>query len=255
MEHPITFLNSKHNKLRGILSTQTDDPSKPIVLFVHGHSSDKNTKNFVRFAHIFNDNNIPSLRFDISGHGESEGIFQEVTVSQAVDDILSAIKFLKEKRYKKIGLIGSSFGGLASIIVASKISDLFCLALISPVSNYEEKYKLEGEQFLNDWKQKGIRSYQSGRKGELTLKYSFYEDAMRNDAYPAASKIKAPTLIVHGDNDDIVPLSQSVRFSELVPGSQLEIIHDADHTYTFPKHVDEMIAAISVFVIQKALET
>lgn len=254
MEYPTTFHNSKHNKLIGILSTPTEDLTKPIIIFVHGHSSDKNTKNFVRLTEIFNANHIPSLRFDISGHGESEGVFEEITVSQAVDDILSAIKFIKEKGYKKIGIIGSSFGGLASIIAASKTPELFCLVLKSPVSNYEEKYKLEGKHFLEDWEKKGVRSYQSGRKGKLKLNYSFYEDAVGNDGYKVSPHIKSPTLIVHGDQDTVVPVEQSINLARLIPGSRLEIIHDADHTYSFPRHADEMIAAISEFVIQKSIE-
>jgi enterochelin esterase-like enzyme len=46
---------------------------------------------------------------------------------------------LKKLGYTKIGLMGSSFGGISSIMAASKTNDLFVLTLKSPVSNFEEK--------------------------------------------------------------------------------------------------------------------
>lgn len=53
-----------------------------------------------------------------------------------MDDILQAVEFIKQSGHQKIGLVGSSFGGMASIMAASKTPDLSVLALKSPVSDY-----------------------------------------------------------------------------------------------------------------------
>jgi hypothetical protein len=60
--------------------------------------------------------------------------------------------------YEKVGLVGSSFGGLASLIAASKTNDIYILVLKSPVSDYMELHKWRNTP-INEWKQKGYRDY------------------------------------------------------------------------------------------------
>ena len=122
MEKKVVFQNLKGDKLAGILSETGN--KEFILVMAHGFSSNKNTKNFVKLSQRLSDKNLASLRFDFWGHGESDGKFEEITISEAVDDILQAIKCVKELGYKKIGLLGSSFGGISSIMAASKTKDL-----------------------------------------------------------------------------------------------------------------------------------
>jgi alpha/beta superfamily hydrolase len=136
MNKNVEFKNSRGDKLAGILN---ETNSKDWVLIMaHGFTSNKNTKNFVKLSEMLEGKNISSLRFDFWGHGESDGNFSDITISEAVDDILNAIKFVKELGYKNVGLLGSSFGGISSIMASSKTSDLSFLCLKSPVSNYWE---------------------------------------------------------------------------------------------------------------------
>lgn len=249
MEQKVNFQNSKGNTLVGVLSNPTDDITKPIILMVHGHSSSKYTKNFVTLTDHFNEKNISSFRIDLYGHGESEGKFEDCTISEAVDDILQAIEFLNKQGYKKIGLLGSSFGGISSIMAASKTKDIFLLALKSPVSNYEEKYmKDQGPQFLAAWKNKGYRDYSTTKHDNLKLNYSFYEDALKNDGYKAAPHIMVPTLIIHGDEDEAVPVEQSIKIAKLIPDCTFEIVKGSDHVYTKPEHRDQMLKTISEYI-------
>jgi dipeptidyl aminopeptidase/acylaminoacyl peptidase len=247
MENKIVFENTKGFKLVGLLSNPTGELSKPIILLVHGHSSNKNTKSLTAISVKLNKKMISSFRIDLYGHGESEGKFEEATVSEAVDSILSAIRYLKEKGYTKIALVGSSYGGIASTLAASKTHDLFALVLKSPVSDYEDLYLWRGES-IETWKEKGYRDYPS-RNGILKLNYSFYEDAIKNDAYAIAPSITIPTLIVHGNADIEVPFEQSITISKLIPHCNLHIVQGADHTYTNPHHSEEMVNTIVDFLI------
>ena len=176
---------------------------------------------------MLNENQISIFRFDIYGHGESEGKFEDVTVSEAVDDVLNAVGFLKKQGYSKIGLFGSSFGGLASIIACSKSKYIFLLSLKSPVSSYKELYVKR-----------------------LGLKSSFLEDAKKNNGYLAAKKIRIPVLIVHGDADKDVPIGQSRKTAKIINNSRLEILKGADHSFTSPGHFEKMIKLISGFIIE-----
>jgi len=252
MEKKVYFKTQKGIKLCGILSNPTSDKKRPIVILCHGFSTSKNSRTYVRLQEILNNHDISTFRFDFFGHGESEGKFEDITISEAVDDVLNAIKFLKELGYSKMGLMGGSFGGLASIITASKTNDLFVLALKSPLSDYEGREKvIKNKDELENWREKGYRYYISGDGRKLKLNYAFFEDSRNNNGYEAAKQIRMPTLIVHGDKDESVPVKQSKKLTSLIENCRLEIIKKADHKYTHPEHFEKIIKLISEFLIQK----
>lgn len=200
---------------------------------------------------MLNKYEITTFRFDFFGHGESEGNFEEITTSEAIDDILNALELLKDLGYKKIGLVGSSFGGLASLIAASKTEDLQLLALKSPVSDYSDLIiARQGKKDIEEWKKRGFIDFTGAGGKKLKLNYSFYADAKRINGYQAARKIKIPVLIVHGHLDETVPTDQSRRTAHLIANCRLEIISGADHRYTKPEDFERMLELISDFILQ-----
>lgn len=250
MEKKVYFTNSKGNKLSGIFSNNSQDKTKLIIIVVHGFTSHMNSKSYTKIIDDLNKNHISSFRFDLYAHGESEGQFEKLTTSEAVDDVLNAINYLKRLGYLKIGLLGGSFGGISSIIAASKSKDIILLALKSPVVNFKEKYEMiDGQSMLEDWKKKGLRHIIKGNK-VFKLNYTFFEDSLKNDGYKAATHIIIPTFIVHGDQDESVPLKQSIKLAKIIPKCRLEIIKGADHSYTNPDHFKKMAELISGFIIK-----
>ncbi len=253
MREKLFFPNSKGNTLCAILSNPMLDKEKPIIILCHGFTTGKDGNTFTRLEKILNENGISSFRFDFFGHGESEGKFEEVTTSEAVDDILNAIRFLKDSGYRKMGIIGSSFGGLASIIAVSSRTDVYVLALKSPVSDYSDmSIAQQDKQQRDPWKEKGFVSFTNGDGRERRLNYSFFEDAEKIKGYESARKIKLPALIVHGDKDETVPVEQSIKTASLIENCRLEIIEGADHRYSNPKHFENMLDLISQFIINNS---
>jgi hypothetical protein len=247
------FENAQRNKLCGILANPTSNKDRSIMILCHGFSTSKDSCTYIRLEEILNRKGISTFRFDFFAHGESEGEFEDITISEAVDDILSAIRFLKELEYSKIGLVGSSFGGMASIIAASKTDDLFILALKSPVSGDLGKLVAqESKQEIKTWKEKGFIYYNSSDEIKRKLNYSFFEDDEQVNGYEAAKKIKIPTFIVHGDNDEAVPIKQSKKIVGLMENSRLEIIEGADHRYSKPEDFEKMLGLISEFIIKNS---
>ena len=253
MKEKIFLKNSKGNKLCGILSNPTSQEEKPIIILCHGFSTSKDGRTYVRLEEILNKNRVSTFRFDFFGHGESDGKFEETTTSEAVDDIHNVIKFLKDSGYKKTGLVGSSFGGMASMIEAGKTNDLYVLAMKSPVSDYLGMFLARDIEIdIKDWKEKGFIDV-TGVNGESRkLNYSFYEDAEKINGYEAAKKIKIPTLIVHGNEDETVPIEQSKRTASLIENCRLEIIEGGDHTYSKAEHFENMLDLISEFIIEQS---
>ena len=63
------------------------------------------------------------------------------------------------------------------------------------------------------------------------------------DFRPQVSKISLPTLIIHGDNDMLVPLSDAEWLASSIPNSHLSILKGAGHvpTVTRPREIAEEI--------------
>lgn len=254
MERAVKFKNTKGLNLAGIIN-ETGDKNW-IVILAHGFTQHKNAKSFVSLSEMLFKRGISTFRFDFFGHGDSEGNFEEITMTQALDDLKNAVNYIKKLGYKNIGLLGSSFGGFAAIIFASKSIYLKFLALRSPVSDYQELGKLRySDKELADWEKRGFRDYETGGGVIKKLNFTFVKDMTNYDAYIAAEKIKIPTLIVHGDRDFEVPYRQSQKLAKLIKSAKLVTIKGANHRYTDEKHAKQMINTIYKFLLSNILHS
>ena len=252
MKEKVYFKNLSGTKLCGIISNPTDSKNRRIIIMCHGFATNKDGRTYTTLEKLLNEKNISTLRFDFYGHGESEGKFEDITVSLATDDILSAVKYLKGCGYTNIGLLGGSFGGIASIMAASKSADISILVLKSPVSNYMELYEKYRKIDMLKWKEIGFRDYFDDDGNKYKLNYSFVEDFSKNDGYTAGVKINIPTLIVHGDEDKDIPIAQSIKIQEIIPNCKLERIKGADHRFLNPEHFTKMSKIIVDFIVKNS---
>lgn len=251
MVEELTFKNSKGDKLVGILSNPVDNTEVPVIVLCHGFSSNKDRPTYTSMEERLNRNSIATFRFDFYGHGESGGEFEDITISEAVNDTKRAIELMREKGYSNIGLLGSSFGGMVSLMVASQDSGLFALALKSPVSDYaEQKLKELGEDGIREWKERGYIDFDKS-DGRFRLNYGFFEDIQNNNGYEAAEKIKVPTMIVHGDADETIPVKQSKKTAGIIENCRLELIEGAGHHYSESGDFDKCAGLLEGFIVEE----
>ncbi|MEM4366543.1 MAG: alpha/beta hydrolase [Candidatus Anstonellales archaeon] len=219
------------------------------VLLCHGFGSNKNSNTNMELAKKLK-GKADSLRIDFYGHGESEGLFEDISVSKGVEDVVAGIRFLRKKGYDKVGLVGSSFGGLCSILAASRERVDF-VALKAPACDMKETEEMIlGKEGVKEWKKRGYTYYFVVGKGPQKLNYGFYKDAVGKDAYKEARKIKAPVLIVHGDRDKVVPVEQGRKLEKSINGAKLVVVKGADHNFSEEKHFKEMIGLIYSFIVE-----
>jgi len=121
------------------------------------------------------------------------------------------------------------------------------LAFKSPASFLAEAYENEhgGVAGVAAWREDGVSSV-SG------YHYNAYLDSFSFDIYGHVKQdgIGAPTLIVHGESDSIVPIEQSRRVS-LLAGDRsvlLKPLAGVDHGYKEDGAKDEMIKHIANFI-------
>jgi len=253
MQEKLSFQNNKGDNLVGILSNPSGSKENLIVVLCHGFDTSMQSTTYLRVEKALNEKGFATLRFDFFGHGESDGKFEDITISEAVDDALQAIAFVKSRGFQKIALFGSSFGGMAALLAAAKSPGLQLLALKSPVSDYLGKLLADEDKIgIEQWKKQGFTWHETSKRGKLKLNYSFVEDAENVSGFEEAGKIKVPTLIVHGNQDKIVPIEQSRKTASLIPNCRLEEIEGANHKYSKPEDFERVLKLISEFVAGNA---
>jgi uncharacterized protein len=229
MGEKIFFKNSAGLKICGILEEPNSD-KKEVVIIVHGYSSNKNRPSMTEVAEELAKRDINSFRIDLDGCGESEGKFEEQTITSTVDDISSAIELMKKRGYSVIDLLGSSAGGLSVMATALKHPEINRIGLRAPVSDYpSQRLRKYGQQYIDDWKKQGYNFHESGSGKKLKVNYSFYEDAKKHVMFGKAKAIKCPVLIVHGTADDTVDINDSRKLVKGLQNWKLIELEGADH--------------------------
>jgi pimeloyl-ACP methyl ester carboxylesterase len=233
MEQSLTFQDSAGHRTEAILATP-DTPTDRLVVLCHGFLSNKNSTTNKTLTRLLLEQGIATFRFDFFGQGDSEGPFEQITLTTAIDQAHSALELVAQKGYRRLGLMGSSFGGLVAVLVAARHTDLKALAMKCPVADFPETLRLEfGDERMAHWKQCNEIPNVAGGSQPVPLKYHLYEDCLTYDAYKAAESIQAPTLIIQGSCDELVPLHQSRRLIDAIRGdTRLEVITGADHGFT-----------------------
>ena len=170
-----------------------------------------------------------------------------ITTTLAVQQAQAALDLVTARGYDRIGLVGSSFGGLVAILTAAQRRDIACLALKCPVVDFAEELRLTfGSEEVARWHATDTIPNFMGGQDRVRLQYDFYEDCLRQIAYGPAERITVPTLIVQGEQDECVPLHQSLRLRDALGGpKRLDLLPGADHQFTRKEDFHQMTTAIS----------
>ena len=245
MEKHLSFVDPRGHRVAAILTVPQAGTDR-IAVLCHGFLTSKISSTNNALTRLLIARGIATFRFDFFAHGESEGPFETITTTLAVEQTQAAVDLVRQEGFQMIGLMGSSFGGLVSILTAAQRSDLACLALKCPVVDFAEELRLEfGAQEMQRWKQTDTIPDITGGSDRIRLRYAFYEDCLRQIAYEQAERIIAPTVIVQGDQDEHVPLHQSRQLYEALRSKkQFEMLPGADHQFTKGEDFNRMITLI-----------
>ncbi|MEJ2209660.1 MAG: YqiA/YcfP family alpha/beta fold hydrolase [Anaerolineae bacterium] len=168
--------------------------------------------------------------------------FRYLTTTGAIGRLRQSIL---DRQPEDVSLVASSFGGLVATYYAHRFGGISKLLLLAPLLSWKLDW-LSQEQVAR-WRQNGtapIAHYGFG--GELPLDFGYYEDGQR---YREVAPPAAPTLIIHGRNDDTVPIDYSrayaEQFSDQVRLIELEADHDLnDHLETIWEQVQAFVLEI-----------
>lgn len=140
-------------------------------------------------------------------------------------------------------LIGSSFGGLATANAAAQRPELdLRLVLLAPAFGYPELIQSTlGDEAMDAWQRTGEHEFHPpGWDEKVVLPWAFVE-AARPLAWPS---LPHPTAILHGSEDDVVPLDNSQRAANLHPGVHVEVVEDNHRLHASLGHLPELVEQV-----------
>ncbi len=221
------------------------------IVFIHGFPFDFTMWNYV----------IESLKLDfycisynIRGFGKSSGGNGQFTMEMFVDDLETIIKKLK---LNKPIICGLSMGGYITLRAVERFEKMLgglilCDTKAEPDANAAKLKRAEGVKninlkgtkkfteefikncFFEDFIKKNTKVYKaivnnSAKINPLTLKGCLLAMAGRTDTTGYLSKIKIPTLILCGENDNLTPPKLMREMDKKIKKSEFYVVPNAGH--------------------------
>lgn len=173
-------------------------------IYLHGFASSPNSTKaryiLERFAQNKIKLEIPDLNCDD---------FYHLTITRQLEQVGL---LLEDKN--DVTIIGSSLGGLTAAYIAEKFLQVKRLVLLAPAFNFLSHWlPTLTPEVIQRWQQEGhLIIYHYGEKRELPLSYDFVVDA--NQYQERFLQRPIPTLIFHGQYDEVIPIEASRDFAQ-----------------------------------------
>jgi pimeloyl-ACP methyl ester carboxylesterase len=193
---------------------------KKTVLYLHGFaSSGQGTK-----AQYFRSRLEPLLQvtFHTIEFNPTPKDFEYMTITGMINRLR---QYLLGQQLVKISFIGSSLGALVGLRYAHRFGGVERMLLLAPALTYLAGKYTEPE--LQQWQRKdtfNVAHY--AFEQEVPLRYDYHLDGLR---YLQPVPPPAPMLIIHGRNDEVVPIENSRKPVASHP-DQIQLVEvDSDH--------------------------
>ncbi|MEU8346639.1 alpha/beta fold hydrolase [Spirillospora sp. NPDC048832] len=247
----ITFRSLDGLRLVGTL-VEPDSAQGAATVLVHGGGVTREEGGFfARLASGLAVGGLPSLRFDLRAHGQSEGEMQTLTLSGVVNDIRAAVEEAQKVNIaESVNVLAASFsGGLAALFAARHPAMVNRLVLINPLLHHKRRL-IDEKPYWHDDHLDDDAAEQLAGQGVLAHSPTFklgrplLNELFYLRPYDVLGEVTAPTLILHGTADTFIPIDSSrdavgrfggeVRLIEIEGAQHGIAVHD-DPRYLDPQ--------------------
>lgn len=185
------------------------------------------------------------VRFDYSGHGQSEGRFEDQVLSDWLGDALAVLGAIEGP----LVLVGSSMGGWIALLAARALpTRVKGLLLIAPAADFTEKLMWpaltadEQARLLAEGRLEQPSQYSADPN---VLTRALFEDGARHRLMDAPIAFGGPVRILQGGADPDVPEAHVRALAALIeaPSLAFELIPDGDHRLSRPQDLQKLLSA------------
>jgi pimeloyl-ACP methyl ester carboxylesterase len=223
-----------------------DDISPCGFFWLGGFRSDMTGSKAESLAELARATRRNLLRFDYAGHGKSEGVFEECTISLWLEQ--ATHMFLRHTQNRRI-IIGSSMGGWLALLLVRKLlredpsaaSRIAGLVLIAPAADMT--LDLMWDQFSNEMKDElaneNLTYMESDYGDPYPISRALIEDGADHLLLKDGITIPVPVRILQGSNDSDVPPSHAVKTFESIRANDITLtfIKGGDHRLSTAPHL------------------
>lgn len=220
---------------------------RPAVIVMHGFKGFKDWGMFPPAAERLARAGMSVVSFNVSGSGVDDAgefsrpdRFGRNTYTAELDDLHRLVEAVRTgsplglPAPTSLGLFGHSRGGGVCVLEAARnpaVRTLVTWAAIGSVDRWSKDAKAA-------WRRRGFVNIQNARTGQvMPLRTEVLDDLERNaagtlDIVSAAKRIEVPWLIIHGEADETVDISDARLLHAAAPErSRLLTLAGAGHTF------------------------
>ena len=209
----------------------------PGVVFLSGLKSDKEGTKAIYLSKWAEKNKRDFLRFDYRGHGASSGRFEDMSISDWLEDTKNIIIELTSGPQI---LVGSSLGGWISILFAKsypkKVAGIIGIAAAPDFTAKYTDNNLSKQQRQELKNTRKLSFHSEYFEQPLIITQKLIEDGNKHLVLNQEQTIKCPVRLFHGSLDNDVPLSTSIEILNRLNSDdmRLQIIKGIDHRFSTP---------------------
>ncbi|MEM6905741.1 MAG: alpha/beta hydrolase [Pseudomonadota bacterium] len=187
------------------------------------------------------------LRFDYTGHGQSDGRFLEGSIGQWAGDAADALAGLTEG--KQI-LVGSSMGGWISLLLARRSPERVAgLVGIAAAPDFTEDLmwaRFGPEERATLARDGKLMLSSEGYDEDYAITTHMIEEGRQNFVLRAPLAVNFPVRLLQGSADADVPVSHALRLMEHIEGPdvRLHLVKGADHRFSEPRELEILGATL-----------
>lgn len=178
------------------------------IIYLHGFATSPDGRKGDYFRPRFTA--VPDVTFHAFAFAPTPVDFEYLTVTGMINRLR---QYILDRQWDTVSLIGSSMGGLVALNYAHQFGGVARLLLLSPALVY-----LSGERVgmsLAQWQAEGVGElFHYGFNRLVRLRYGLQADGR---FYPTPPPPPVPTLIIHGSDDDVVPITDSRDYARRYP--------------------------------------
>jgi pimeloyl-ACP methyl ester carboxylesterase len=236
----------------------------PGLFWLGGYKSDMKGTKAAALAHWAELQGRACVRFDYSGHGESEGNFTDGTIGRWLEESIAV--FDARCRGPHI-LIGSSMGGWLALLLVRALkrraplnpsalggeaASVAGLVLIAPAVDFTEElmWKRFPSAIKRDLAEKGVWERPSAYAPEPYLvTRQLIEEGRNHLLLGGMIETGCPVRILQGVEDPDVPWKHAVELASRLACDDvvLTLVKDGDHRLSRPEDIERLLRAVAEF--------
>jgi pimeloyl-ACP methyl ester carboxylesterase len=241
---------------RGI-AFRAQSGAAPGLFWLGGYKSDMKGTKAEALADWAAQTGRACVRFDYSGHGESEGAFTDGTIGRWLADSLAVFDACCAGPQI---LIGSSMGGWLALLLTRELkrrghdgaASIAGMVLIAPAVDFTEElmWKRFTPEIKHELEATGVWARPSQYAAEPYLvTRQLIEEGRKHLLLGGLIETGCPVRILQGVEDPDVPWQHAVELTSRLASDDvvLTLVKDGDHRLSRPEDIERLIAAVKEF--------